>query len=159
MVDPITCLSTIKEVLLTGKAIYDYIVEVKNASYSQFKLISEISALVSILTVIHNRLEEARRMQNDSNFQFAMSALAVENGPLTQTIKALADITRRLPDFEPPPPHRAGFGNVMQQTKIKMKKAVDLFVWPFTDADIQEDLEAIERLKSLIQLSLLTSLL
>jgi hypothetical protein len=136
MADPITAIGLVASVAqlidLTIKVV-QYANSVKNASKIQAKLAVEASSLLSLLTSLRYDLEQMKT-EGDPWFA-AIRSIVAHDGPLDQFSAMMAELAARL---EP----RTG----LKQTASKV-------LWPLEKKEVEDILQRIERIKSMIALA------
>jgi uncharacterized phage infection (PIP) family protein YhgE len=127
---------TIVSAINLTKQIRDYLQAVKDADDDRLNLFAEISELRALLNILHQGVSD----QTDKS---GLVQTGIQPA-LNQCLSALRIIDSKL--------------KVPQHGSSRLDKLVKKLEWPFHRDEIQETLKKIERLKSLISLSLQTSL-
>jgi len=125
--------STIASAIDLAEKLKKYIQDIKDESSERKNLLDEVTALTTLLPLLSARIESAKHSP-DQDYQDAIVALSVKNGPLDQFIESLTTLNKKL--------ERAEKGTV--------KGAVQKLLWPFTLSEIKDKLGRIERFKSLV---------
>jgi len=125
--------SSIVQLIGALTKVFIYFNDVKNAPKERATLARETTSLLTLLTDLRFRLEEARSA--DPWFTNIRS-LGVENGPLDQFKEALDNLTRRLTP-------RSRIGRIGWTLR-----------WTLDRNEINDTLLKIERLKTLVSLAL-----
>lgn len=125
--------STIASAIDLAEKLKTYIQDIQDESSERKNLLDEVTALTTLLPLLSARIENAKRSP-DKDYQDAIVALGVKNGPLDQFIESLTTLNGKL--------ERAEKGTV--------KRAVQKLLWPFTLREIKDKLGQIERFKSLV---------
>jgi hypothetical protein len=123
---------------LTGQII-DYLQAVKDADDERSRLLSEITTLSALLPLLRDRVKDARQGGG-----FGISAAVVETGvqgSLKECNSTLEYLANKLKPSQ-------GLKGVVRTLK-----------WPFARGGIRDELEKIEKLKSLISLVFQTSMM
>jgi len=115
-----------------------YINDVKNATSDQKKVAIEASNLSNLLINLRFRVDEARP---DDPWLNQVKLLGTENGPLDQFKHILEKIVGQIPS---------------SKMRDRVKTAL---TWKFTKSEIEDALQRMERLKSLIHCALTNDLL
>jgi len=127
---------TIISAINLTKQICDYLQAVKDADDDRLNLCAEISELRALLNILHQGV-------SDQTDRSGLVQTGIQPA-LNQCLSALRFIDSKL--------------KVPQHGSSRFHKLVKKLEWPFGRDEIQETLKKIERLKSLISLSLQTSL-
>jgi hypothetical protein len=130
--DPLSVTASVIAVLqLTGE-VFKYLHDVKDAPKECQQCAIEASNLLSLLTNLRYRLEQ----HDDDPWYTAVRALNVENGPLDQYKQALEQLQSRV------------------ETQDGLQKIKKRLLWKFSKAELANILARMERLKSLVDISL-----
>lgn len=116
---------------------YSYISALKNAPKELKALLDELTSLYGILSVLKTRLEGAQAAPNSHQFS-ALVLLNEPRGPLESCDGILKRVQKRLDKL------------------MGGKNLGPYLVGPFKDKGIKQDIERLERLKSIFQLALHT---
>lgn len=131
--DPLSLTASVIAILqLTGEVI-KYLHDVQDAPKECQQCAIEASNLLSLLTNLRYRLEQAT---NNDPWYTAVRALNVENGPLDQYKQALEQLQSRV------------------ETRDGLRKIKKRLLWKFSKAELANILARMERLKSLVDISL-----
>jgi hypothetical protein len=136
--DPLSMTASIVAILKLTETVTSYLNHARKASADRTKIAIEAASIYSLLTTLRFRVEEARR---DEPWFSQVKMLALENGPLEQFKSTLESMVAKIQPVT---------------SFVKMGKAL---AWKFDKAEIQDALDKIERLKSLIHLALANDLL
>ena len=131
--DPLSIAASVIAVLQLTTKVVGYLNSVKNATKDQARCAIEASNVLSLLTSLRFRLEEASR--NDP-WYCAIRALAVENGPLDQYKDALERLLDKIAPQDGP------------------GKVRGVLLWILDKQEVAEILSKVERLKALTQIAL-----
>ena len=131
--DPLSVTASIIAVLQLTASVVGYLSDLKNATKDQTRCIIEASNILSLLTSLRFRLEDANE---DDPWYTAIRALAVENGPLEQYKTALERLVLKTTSED-------GVGKVRK-----------ILLWKFNKQEVAEIFSKVERLKSLTQIAL-----
>lgn len=131
--DPIGALASIITILQLSQKVIGYLNDVKDASKDGAKCAIEASNLYTLLRDLRCRLEEGR---GDTPWHTAVRALGVENGPFDQFKQTLESLQSKM------------------AKRGVLKQAGKALMWKFTKEDINNLLNRMERLKSLIEIAL-----
>lgn len=115
-----------------------YINDVRHATAEQAKVAVEASNLYSLLTSLRFRVEAAR---SDDPWFKQVKMLGIHGGPLDQFKDVLEKMTRQI-------------SSSRKRDQIKLA-----LTWKFTRSEVDDALERMERLKSLINCALTGDLL
>jgi hypothetical protein len=132
-VDPATVLKVINGISDHAVTVIKYLNDVKNASNDQKALLDEILAIPPILTRLQHHA-------GDDRWKATMQALSQENGPFDQLNSELQKMEKKL---------KAPTGKF-----AKIGNAGKSLVWSFNKDDVKKHLDRIERIKSILVLSL-----
>lgn len=124
--EPLSVTASIVAILQLSSKVVGYLHDVKDASQGRVKCAIEAANLNSLLIALRFRLEEGK---SSTPWYTAVRALAVENGPLDQ------------------------FKQALEQLLTKMTSGGAL-VWKFKKDEIASILGRMERLKTLVEVSL-----
>jgi hypothetical protein len=131
--DPMSITASIIAILQLTTTLTGYINDVRCATREQAKVAVEASNLYSLLTNLRFLVEEAR--SSDPWFS-QVKLLGVENGPLDQFKDCLEKMVEQIPSTR------------------KRDQTKSVLTWKFTRSEVENTLQRIERLKSLIQCAL-----
>ncbi len=131
--DPLSVTASIIAVLQLTTALTTYLNEVRHATAEQKKVAVEASNLYSLLTTLRFRVEDAR---TDDAWFSQVKSLDVPNGPLDQFKHILEKMVGQI---------------TMSGRRNQVKSAL---TWRWTKAEIEEALQQIERLKTLVSIAL-----
>jgi len=131
--DPLSVTASIIAVLQLSGKVLEYLNNVKGAPKDRAQCAIEILNLCGLLYKLRDHVEQGEPTQP---WYFAIHDLAVKNGPLDQFKEALETLQTKM-----------GAGN-------RLNKAGETLVWKFKKEEISSILDRIERLKSLIELTL-----
>ena len=110
-----------------------YLQDVKDAPAARRRLSVEVTSLLSLLTNLQYRVEEAKATEP---WLQGVRSLAVENGPLDQIKETMEDLACKL------------------QPVGKFKESVGALTWTLKKKQTDDMLSKIDRLKAHINLSL-----
>ena len=130
--------ASIIAVLQLTATLTSYLNNVRNATAEQAKVAVEASNLYSLLTSLRFRVDTAQ--STDPWFQ-QVQKLGFKDGPLDQLKDTLATMVERISPLG-------------KRDQIK-----SILMWKFTKSEVDEALQRIERLKSLINCALINDLL
>jgi hypothetical protein len=136
--DPLSMTASIIAILELTSTLTSYINDVRKATKEQARVAVEASNLYSLLTNLRFRVEVAR--SDDAWFQ-QVRLLGQENGPLDQFKGILETMVDQIS---------------LPRKRDQIKSAL---MWKFTKAEVDNALERMERVKSLINLALNDDLL
>jgi hypothetical protein len=136
--DPLSMTASIIAVLQLTSTLTNYINNVRRATAEQAKVAVEASNLFSLLTSMRFRVEGTR---SDDPWFSQVKMLGTYNGPLDQ----LRDILEEM------------VGTMSSSRKRDQIKSA--LMWKFTKSQVDEALQRMERLKSLITCALANDLL
>ena len=136
--DPLSITASIIGILQLTKTLTGYLNSVRNATTEQQKVAIEASNLYGLLTSLRFRVEVARSA--DPWFQH-VKLLGLENGPLDQLKDALETIVKKT------------------SSSGKTGQIKSALTWDCKKSEVDEALDRIERLKSLITYALNSDLL
>lgn len=131
--DPLSLTASIIAVLQLTTALTTYLNNIHHATAEQKKITVEACNLYSLLTTLRFRVEDAR---TDDPWFDQVKLLNVANGPLDQFKQVLDRIMERISP---------------SGKKERIKSAL---VWQWTKSDIDEALQQMERLKTLVNIAL-----
>ncbi|XTI90461.1 hypothetical protein V2W45_1188742, partial [Cenococcum geophilum] len=131
--DPLSVTASIITVLQLTASAVSYLSDLKNTTKDQARCIIEASNILSLLTSLRFRLEDANE---DDPWYTAIRALAVENGPLEQYKAAIERLVSKTTSQD-------GVGKVRK-----------ILLWKFNKQEVAEIFSKVERLKSLTQIAL-----
>jgi Cdc6-like AAA superfamily ATPase len=135
--DPISITSSVIAVIELTGAVLGYISETKDASADHARLAEEVTSILGLLTTLKFRVQAAKKDgQLYKEWFSTIRSLNIEKGPLDQFQQALLRLASKL------------------EPKEGIRKAAETLRWKFKKPQIYEILDAIERLKSLINLAL-----
>jgi hypothetical protein len=136
--DPSSMTASIIAILQLTSTLTGYINDVRHATSEQKKVAVEASNLYGLLTSLRFQVEEAR---SDEPWFNQVKLLGVENGPLDLFKNTLEKIV----------------GQISSSRKRDLVKSA--LTWKFTKSEVENALNRMERLKSLIQCALTEDLL
>ncbi len=110
-----------------------YLNDVKDAPKDRSKIARDATSLMVLLTDLRYRVEET---DSTDPWFTGVRLLGVDGGPLDQFKEALDDLARRL------------------KPKTGIKKLGKMLIWTLDKKNIDDILDSIERLKTLVTLSL-----
>jgi hypothetical protein len=131
--DPISITASIIAILELTTTLMGYINDVRRATREQAKVAVEASNLYSLLINLRFRVEESR--SNDPWFT-QVKLLGRENGPLDQFKDVLEKMVEQI------------------SSSRKRDQVKSALTWKFTKSEVDNALQRMERLKSLIQCAL-----
>lgn len=134
--DPVTAVGLVAAIIqlmdATMMAI-KYLNDVKDAPKDRSKIARDATSLMVLLTDLRYRVEET---DSTDPWFTGVRLLGVDGGPLDQFKEALDDLARRL------------------KPKTGIKKLGKMLIWTLDKKNIDDILDSIERLKTLVTLSL-----
>ncbi|KAH7156643.1 hypothetical protein EDB81DRAFT_867642 [Dactylonectria macrodidyma] len=133
MGDPLSITASIVAVLQLTGTVVTYLNDVKEASKDRNQILLEISNTRGLLLSLKDLAE---RPSFDHTWDTALSKLAIPNGPLGQFKSALDQLARKMAPV------------------TRTRTVGRALCWPFQKREVEETLQTIERLKSLIMLGL-----
>ena len=136
--DPLSMTASIIAILQLTSTLTNYINNVRKATAEQAKVAVEASNLFSLLTSMRFRVEGTR---SDDPWFNQVKMLGTHNGPLDQLRDTLEEMV----------------GNMSSSRKRDQIKSA--LMWKFTKSQVDEMLQRMERLKSLITCALANDLL
>lgn len=131
--DPLSTTASIITVLQLSAKVLTYLNDVKDASRDHAQCAIEASNLHSLLVNLRFRLEEGGASQP---WYTTVRALAVENGPLDQFKQALETLQTKMTDGG------------------RLKQVGKPLIWKFRKEEIANILARMERLKTLVEITL-----
>jgi hypothetical protein len=131
--DPLSITASIIALVQLTSTVIKYLDDVKDAPKDRAKLVIEASSLYSLLMHLKYRLEEGR--SNESWYN-SIRLLAVSNGPFDQYKDVLENLQRKAVIT-------SGAGKVLHA-----------LAWKFNKTEVNDMFLRMERLKTLIQISL-----
>ncbi|KAI9768507.1 MAG: hypothetical protein M1839_004029 [Geoglossum umbratile] len=131
--DPLSVTASIITILQLTSKVIECLNDVKDAPKDRAQCAIEASNLYNLLTMLRYRLEEGT---SNEPWNVAVRALSVKNGPLDQYKLTLEQLQTKIT--------RQGGMNKMGQ----------FLLWKFIKEEVMEVLARIERLKTLVQISL-----
>jgi hypothetical protein len=131
--DPLSVTASINAVLQLTAEVVKYLQDIRDAPKECQQWAIEAVNLLSLLTSLRYRLEQAT---NSDPWYTAIRALNVENGPFDQYKQALEQLLSNV---------------TIQDGLQKVKRRV---VWKFNKAEVERIFERMERLKSLVSIAL-----
>ncbi|KAF8873566.1 hypothetical protein BD779DRAFT_1790794 [Infundibulicybe gibba] len=126
-----------------------YLQAVKGAKEDRRKLLPEISALGTLLQVLHGRLRNSTTNGAGGSFSNRLVMAGIEE-PLHKCEEALRGTAERLEGL---------VSNVGAGKSFSFAERMKDVRWPFRQGEIKAMLDRIERLKSLVSLAFQTSLM
>jgi hypothetical protein len=136
--EPLSTTATIVAILQLTITLAGYVNDVKNATREQKKIAVEASNLSALLTSLRFRVEESRP---DDPWFTQVRLLGIENGPLEQ----FKDVLEKM------------VGQISSTRKRDQIKSV--LTWKFTKLEVENALQRMERLKSLVNCALTNDLM
>jgi hypothetical protein len=136
--DPLSMTASIIAVLELTSTLTNYINNVEKATAEQAKVAVEASNLFSLLTSMRFRMEGTR---SDDPWFNQVKMLGTYNGPLDQLRETLEEMVETISS---------------SRKRDQIKSAL---MWKFTKSQVDEMLQRMERLKSLITCALANDLL
>ncbi|KAJ9663080.1 hypothetical protein H2198_001072 [Neophaeococcomyces mojaviensis] len=133
MGDPLSVAASIIAVIQVTSQVVVFINEVRNAPKEQVQIAIEASNLLSLLTRLRYRVDEAQA--NEPWFE-QVRKLGVKDGPLDQCASVLHEITSNIEKL---------------QSSNKVRSAI---MWKFKKEDFEEMRRVIERLLSMVKFAL-----
>jgi len=133
--DPVSAIGLVASVIQTLSAVGElikYVNEVKNASDDKARLAREAASLVVFLTGFRYDIEQLDL--KDSRYS-GLSQVAAEDGPLNQLLATVGRLLKKL----------------KRTSRWKLLRAT---TWPLERREVDATIDLIERLKSLINLSI-----
>lgn len=130
--------ASIIAVLQLASTLTGYFNDVRNATAEQAKVAVETSNLLGLLTSMRFRVEAAR---SDDPWFNQVKLLGIKNGPLDQLRDTLEKIVEKT------------------SSSRKRDKLQSAILWKFTKSEVDDALNRMERLKSLITCALTNDLL
>jgi hypothetical protein len=124
--------SIIAIVQITGTLI-SYLNDVKDAPKECSNCMIELSHSTTLLLQLRGRVSESK---SEDPWYVNVQTLDVENGPLYQYKRSLDDLLEKV------------------KTSSKMRKAVNALLWPWIKEDVARLFAKLERLKSLVNITL-----
>ncbi|RMZ86707.1 hypothetical protein DV736_g6069, partial [Chaetothyriales sp. CBS 134916] len=131
--DPLSVTASIIAVLQLTSTLTSYIRDVRHATREQRKVAMEASNLNSLLTNLQYRVEDAQSSEPWFN---QVRLLAIQGGPLDQFKEMLEKMVKQI------------------QSSRKRDQIKSSLMWTFTQTEVENALNRMERLKSLIQCAL-----
>ena len=136
--DPLSMTASIIAILQLTSTLTNYINNVRKATAEQAKVAVEASNLFSLLTSMRFRVEGTR---SDDPWFNQVKMLGTNNGPLDQLRETLEEMVETISS---------------SRKRDQIKSAL---MWKFTKSQVDEMLQRMERLKSLITCALANDLL
>jgi hypothetical protein len=136
--DPLSMTASIIAILQLTSTLTNYINNVRKATAEQAKVAVEASNLFSLLTSMRFRVEGTR---SDDPWFNQVKMLGTYNGPLDQLRETLEEMVETISS---------------SRKRDQIKSAL---MWKFTKSQVDEMLQRMERLKSLITCALANDLL
>ncbi|KAK5949822.1 hypothetical protein OHC33_009211 [Knufia fluminis] len=131
--DPLSITASILAILKLTESLTKFIIDTNRATNDQQKLAAEANSLTGLLIQLHCRVKEAR--SNDPWFNHA-KFLVANNGPLEQFQHILEKIVQQTTSFS---------------NRERLQAAL---TWKWTKSEVNDALNRIERLKTLINIAL-----
>ncbi|KAF8998290.1 hypothetical protein BDQ17DRAFT_820175 [Cyathus striatus] len=131
---------TVTNAIDLAEKVITYVKEARNAFEESSEVLSEVSSLLPLLSILHARIANP-----DNSNEF--STLLVNAGLKTHLTNCASSLQHLAKILEP-------YGRAV----TKYKKIAAKMKWPFKKEEVEEHLQKIERMKSLIMLSCQASL-
>lgn len=131
--DPLSTTASIIAIFQLSSKVVGYLNAVKDAPRERATCALEISNLQNLLLNLKFHLEEG---DATTPWHTAVRALTVENGPLDQFKQALETLQTKITDGG------------------RLKKARDILLWKFKKEEVNDVLDRVERLKTLVEIAL-----